>query len=90
MIDSVSDYKNLLTQISERFEEGQSNAVQAINRVLVETYWQIGKHIVEFEQKGNAKASYGKGLSLSNLNRMRQFIFFIQKLCKSTKNLYPK
>jgi len=56
---------------------------------LVETYWQIGQYIVEYEQGGNVKAEYGKrlledlskdltllhgkGFSLSNLKRMRQF-----------------
>jgi predicted nuclease of restriction endonuclease-like (RecB) superfamily len=28
----------------------------------VQTYWQIGRHIVQFEQGGTARASYGKGL----------------------------
>lgn len=53
------------------------------------TYWEIGRHIVEFEQKGEATAEYGsellatlsralklrhgRGFSLSNLKRFRQF-----------------
>ncbi len=61
----------------------------AVNTAMVETYWHIGQYIVEFEQGGKAKAAYGKGLlpqlskdlllahgkgfSLSNLKRMRQF-----------------
>lgn len=61
----------------------------ALNTVLVKTYWQIGQQIVEFEQNGNTKAIYGKsilenlskdlsfqhgkGFSLSNLERIRQF-----------------
>ncbi len=55
----------------------------------MKTYWQIGQQIVEFEQNGNTKAIYGKsilenlskdlsfqhgkGFSLSNLERIRQF-----------------
>ena len=27
-----------------------------------ETYWQVGRHIVEFEQGGAARAEYGQGL----------------------------
>ncbi len=55
----------------------------------METYWKIGQYVVEFEQDGKSKAEYGaallprlskdltlslgKGFSLSNLIRMRQF-----------------
>lgn len=83
------DYQSLLDQISNTFLEGQKKAVSAVNTFLVETYWEIGQYIVEFEQKGEAKAEYGKsllprlskdlklthgkGFSLSNLIRMRQF-----------------
>lgn len=60
-----------------------------VNTILVQTYWEIGKYIVEFEQKGNEKAeygsqlfdrlskdltlAYGKGFSRSNLFQMRLF-----------------
>ncbi len=53
------------------------------------TYWKIGQHIVEFEQEEQVTAQYGKqfitnlnrdlklahgkGFSLSNLKRFRQF-----------------
>jgi hypothetical protein len=83
------DYQDLVTRISSRYEQGQSRAVQAVNINVVETYWNIGQYIVEFEQGGKEKAEYGKGLlpklskdlslahgkgfSLSNLIRMRQF-----------------
>jgi predicted nuclease of restriction endonuclease-like (RecB) superfamily len=83
------EYQNLISQISETYLGGQKKAVLAVNSFLVETYWQIGQYIVEFEQDGKAKAQYGKGLlpklskdlalahgkgfSLSNLIRMRQF-----------------
>jgi predicted nuclease of restriction endonuclease-like (RecB) superfamily len=84
-----TDYQNLVSQIAETYQQGQQKAVLAVNTHLVETYWQIGQHIVEFEQGGEAKAQYGKGLlenlskdlslaygkgfSLSNIKRMRQF-----------------
>jgi predicted nuclease of restriction endonuclease-like (RecB) superfamily len=83
------DYELLLNQISATFQSGQSQATQAVNVALLETYWGIGRHIVEFEQGGNAKAEYGDallerlsrdlklkhghGFSLSNLKRFRQF-----------------
>lgn len=82
-------YNTLLGRISDTFTDGQAKTIQAINSGLVMTYWQIGQHIVEFEQQGNASAEYGKqllpnlsrdlklkhgkGFSLSNLQRFRQF-----------------
>lgn len=83
-----SNYNNLINKISEVYNQGRNKSVIAVNTYLVETYWNIGKHIVEFEQGGNAKADYGKallenlakdltmahgrGFSHSNLKRMRQ------------------
>lgn len=55
-------YRQLLDQISARFREGQSAATRAVNVQLLETYWAIGKYIVEFEQGGEAKAQYGSKL----------------------------
>ncbi|MFT4062113.1 MAG: DUF1016 N-terminal domain-containing protein [Edaphocola sp.] len=62
------DYSNLVSQIAEIYKQGQHNATVAVNTALVETYWQIGKYIVEFEQKGNQKAEYGKAL-IDNLSK---------------------
>lgn len=85
----VQVYNHLLDNISETFTDGKVKAFNAANIALVETYWKIGQHIVEFEQDGNAKAEYGaglleklskdlslkfgKGFSLSNIKRFRQF-----------------
>jgi len=82
-------YQGLIQQISETYIQGQRQAVLAVNSHLVDTYWKVGQYIVEFEQKGAERAVYGKGLlenlskdlsllhgkgfSLSNLKRMRQF-----------------
>jgi predicted nuclease of restriction endonuclease-like (RecB) superfamily len=84
-----ANYQNLLVKISDTYQSGQVKATQAINTQLLETYWQIGQHIVEFEQGGNARAEYGKalisnlakdlsllhgkGFSVSNVKRFRQF-----------------
>ena len=83
------DYQHLLVTISDTYISGQVKATQAVNIQLLETYWQIGQHIVEFEQGGNARAEYGKalisnlakdlsllhgkGFSASNVKRFRQF-----------------
>ena len=52
--------------ISDTYQSGQVRATQLVNIQLLETYWQIGQHIVEFEQGGNERAEYGKAL-ISNL-----------------------
>ena len=81
-------YHSLLAHIGEALESGRKNAVSRINEAIVETYWTIGKYIVDFEQAGNEKAEYGSetlkrlskdltlrygnGFGLSNVYRMRQ------------------
>jgi len=83
-----NNYNKLLNQISETYSYGHQKTIIAVNANMVETYWKIGQHIVEFEQGGKIKAEYGKallpnlskdltrsigkGFSLSNLKRMRQ------------------
>ncbi|MEM9809371.1 MAG: PDDEXK nuclease domain-containing protein, partial [Cyanobacteria bacterium P01_D01_bin.56] len=55
-------YQQLINSISDCLTRGQQSAVQQVNRALVETYWNIGRYIVEFEQRGQEKAEYGSGL----------------------------
>lgn len=71
---SNNEYKGLVEQISVRYEQGRMKATQAVNTAMVETYWQIGQYIVEFEQGGSAKAAYGKAL-LENLSKDLSFQF---------------
>ena len=84
-----TDYQSLLQRITQRYDQGRATIASFVNSEMVNTYWQIGQYIVEFEQGGKAKAEYGKsllanlskdltlangkGFSLSNLKRMRQF-----------------
>jgi len=62
------DYRKLLDRISDTYTQGQARAFQAVNTQITATYWQVGKHIVEFEQGGKTKAEYGKAI-ISNLSR---------------------
>jgi len=55
-------YRDLLARISSTYAAGRSRAAQAVNTCLVQTYWQVGQHIVEFEQGGKDRADYGAGL----------------------------
>ena len=61
-LSANDNYRDLLDQISDTYGQGRLRAVQAVNAPLIETYWQVGRHIVEFEQAGEARAEYGKAL----------------------------
>jgi len=56
------NYNQLINKISETYIHGRTSASISVNQHLVNTYWQIGQYIVEFEQGGNIKAEYGKAL----------------------------
>ena len=55
-------YSNLILDISGLLEESRRKVYCQINNILVQTYWQIGKYIVEFEQGKDERAQYGAGL----------------------------
>jgi len=66
MENKPSLYKDLIQQIGDLLSLGRIKASRTVNNILVQTYWQIGRHIVEFEQNGDPKAQYGSNL----LNRL--------------------
>lgn len=61
-------YNQLISDIGRTLQSAKENAYKAINRELVKANWEIGRYIVDFEQKGELKAEYGSAL-LSNLSR---------------------
>ena len=83
------NYNNLLDRIANILVEARTKAVREINKAQVLAYWEVGREIVEFEQKGKARAEYGeelikrlsedmtekfgKGFSEMNLRNMRRF-----------------
>jgi predicted nuclease of restriction endonuclease-like (RecB) superfamily len=88
-------YKKLLADIGIAIETARQNAVRVINTELVKANWEIGRHIVEFEQHGNERAEYGsdllarlskdlqqkygKGFGRRNILDMRRFYLVYQK-----------
>ena len=40
--------------------KAREDAYRKINSLMVETYWEIGRRIVEQEQKGKGRAGYGE------------------------------
>lgn len=60
----IARYEQLIGVIRSVVTEARKGIVRNINVVVLQTYWQIGKHIIEFEQEGKIKAGYGKELLL--------------------------
>ena len=79
---------NLFKDIKAIIEESKKIVVRNVNTIMLQTYWNIGKRIVEEEQNGNQASSYGdyiiknlskeltktygKGFSTTNLKMMRR------------------
>lgn len=96
-------YRGLLENISCVYTQGRIGAMRAVNAQLIETYWQVGRHIIEFEQAGKIRADYGKaliaslakdlslrhgrGFSRSNLVYMRLFYLRYPKSQKPSHQL---
>ncbi len=88
------------SKISEVLKFARSKVVRSVNSTMVEAYFEIGRLIIEEEQKGNERAEYGKqtlkelslkltnefgkGFSVENLDRMRYFYKTYSKQISST------
>lgn len=86
---------NFYQEIKELLYSAKNRVYQTINTTMTQTYFQIGKRIVEEEQGGETRAEYGsallknlsselikefgKGYSEQNLKNMRQFYLIYQK-----------
>jgi predicted nuclease of restriction endonuclease-like (RecB) superfamily len=79
----------LYTQAAELIQAARNNVVRTVNQTMVNTYFEIGRLIIEHEQQGKERASYGdavlselsqsltkqfgRGFSVTNLKQMRSF-----------------
>ena len=91
----LNKVSTIYNDVSELLKVARATAYYSVNSVMIETYWKIGKRIVEEEQAGKIRAEYGsnligslsayltetfgRGFSEANLKNMRQFY-----------NMYPK
>lgn len=64
----------LLTSIRAVIAQARQQVKQTVNHAMVQTYWQIGKLIVEDEQQGNARAIYGKAQLKQLSTQLRQWV----------------
>ena len=88
--DEISSINpKFLENISEVLTLARKNAKTAVNLSMVYVYYEIGRMIVEEEQRGKERAAYGaqllkelsayltknygKGFSVANLKNIRQF-----------------
>ena len=56
----------LICDLRHIIEQGRRQAYASANMVAIQTYWNIGRRIVEEEQNGETRAKYGKRL-IANL-----------------------
>ena len=84
-----TQYDQLLKNIRDLLVQGRKQVVMAANSAMVQSYWEIGRLIVEDEQRGKVRAAYGKevlqrlseslgkefgkGFTVRNLRNMRAF-----------------
>jgi len=82
-------YTGLVGAVSELLEAARRASARTVNSLMTATYWEVGRRVVEFEQGGEKRASYGdellerlaedltarfgRGFSRFNLGRFRQF-----------------
>ena len=79
----------LIDTIASIIEQARHHVRQSVNSAMVQSYWEIGRLIVEHEQQGEKRAAYGKaqlqhistqlsarlgrGFDVTNLRNMRSF-----------------
>lgn len=68
LVANNPEYDALLQHVGDTLEKGRKSVVNAVNSLMVQTYWEIGRQIVEYEQHGNEKAEYGSDV-LNRLSR---------------------
>ncbi len=92
----------LIDNISLAISEARKKVATHINATITQTYWLIGKYIVEYEQGGQAKVAYGtstlselsrqltarfgRGFSRPNLVNMRKF-YLLYPNCQTVSDI---
>ncbi|MCH5175442.1 MAG: DUF1016 family protein [Prevotellaceae bacterium] len=58
--DNIVILDSLVADVRAIIEEGRRQAFAVAGKVVIMTYWHVGRRIVEEEQRGKARADYGK------------------------------
>lgn len=88
-VNQLLDISPLYEKVSVLIEQSQEYVAKTVNSTMVVTYYRIGQYIVEEEQRGQERATYGKqvlqllsqrltdrygaGWSIETLNKCRKF-----------------
>jgi predicted nuclease of restriction endonuclease-like (RecB) superfamily len=94
-MSNIDKSNHFYEEIKTLLHQARTHVYSTINITMTQTYWQIGKRIVEEEQHGESRATYGKailknlsdelvrefgkGFSEDNLKNMRRFYLTFQK-----------
>ena len=90
--------KDIYSSIKELMDNARNKVAREVNNIIIQTYWEIGRIIVEEEQGNSYRAEYGKqlitdlsknltkeygnGFSRSNLQNMRNF-YLLYPICQT-------
>ena len=61
-VSRTSGYARMLSELSELLDSARRFAARHVNSIMTATYWEMGRRIVEHEQKGEKRAGYGEEL----------------------------
>lgn len=65
MFSEIIEYKetdDIITDLKKIIDTGRTLSYESVSKIMVATYWNIGKRIIVFEQNGKNRAEYGSGL----------------------------
>jgi len=81
---------SIFESVKATIEEARNKAKQSINHIMTEAYWNIGRLIVEDEQKGSERATYGEGLIKELSERLSEEYGkgFSQRNLRSMRSFY--
>jgi predicted nuclease of restriction endonuclease-like (RecB) superfamily len=87
--DRIEGYDSIVSEVIVLVESARRVSVRSVNSIMTATYWEIGRRIVQSEQRGKRRADYGeallqnlafdltakfgRGFGLANLKNIRKF-----------------
>ena len=70
MKNDIIASSHLYGQIAELIQSARKQVVSQVNTALLHTYWNVGRLIVEDEQKSEYRAEYGKRVLIDLSKRL--------------------
>ncbi len=84
---ATTTYNALVESVGKLLEYARKSVATAVNNTLVQTYWQIGRYIVEYEQNGKESISQTLSAEFSlswshYLGQMQMYVNFYDRFVK--------